>query len=125
MVRTVASDGTRFFLGLPGRNDKTGFGVYLQYELDPQANTPYDAALIERVRWRLARRSNLRFSTNESMASVLFFTWNLGWSPATLDDYPRALASIAAADVQGALARCRSNAVITVLDREVANPVGR
>jgi len=39
MVRTVATDGTRFFLGLPGRNDKTGYGVYFQYDLDPQAGT--------------------------------------------------------------------------------------
>ena len=39
LVRTVATDGSRFFLGLPGRNDQTGYGMYFQYDLDPQAGT--------------------------------------------------------------------------------------
>lgn len=39
MVRTVTSDGSRFLIGLPGRNDQTGYGVYFIYELDSQAGT--------------------------------------------------------------------------------------
>ena len=39
MVRTVASDGSRFILGLPGVVPETGYGKYFLYELDPKADT--------------------------------------------------------------------------------------
>ena len=39
MVRTVASDGSRFILGLPGVVAETGYGSYFLYELDPKAGT--------------------------------------------------------------------------------------
>ncbi len=39
MVRTVASDGSRFVLGLPGVVAQTGYSSYFLYELDPKADT--------------------------------------------------------------------------------------
>lgn len=39
MVRTVASDGSRFILGLPGVDAGTGYSSYFLYDLDPRAGT--------------------------------------------------------------------------------------
>ncbi len=39
MVRTVASDGSRFVLGLPGVVAQTGYSSYFLYELDLKADT--------------------------------------------------------------------------------------
>ena len=39
MVRTVASDGSLFILGLPGVNAETGYSSYFLYDLEPKAGT--------------------------------------------------------------------------------------
>jgi predicted Zn-dependent peptidase len=83
--------------------------------LDPAGTTALDAAAIEEARWRAARRSGLRDATNDAIAHRLFEAWNRGWPLESLDDYPRDLASITAADVAAALAACRASAVISVV----------
>ncbi|HEY4187884.1 MAG TPA: insulinase family protein [Polyangia bacterium] len=83
--------------------------------LDVAAPVPYDEIAVERTRWRLARRSNLRYDTNEKMARLLFDTWNMGWEPASLDGYPQALARVGAADLNRALAACRASAVVSLV----------
>lgn len=70
MVRTVATDGTRFFLGLPGRNDKTGYGVYFQYELDPQAGT------LKKTETKMDYHAYYQMRFDKSAKQVVPQTWD-------------------------------------------------
>ncbi len=54
-------------------------------------------------------------ATGAQLARSLFHTWNMGWEPAVLDDYPRDLASVTQKDVVATLDACRKSAVISVL----------
>jgi hypothetical protein len=54
-------------------------------------------------------------ASGQELAHALFEAWNMDWAPAMLDDYPRDLASVTAADLVAALAACRKTAVISVL----------
>lgn len=83
--------------------------------LDPAGRGTVDPTTFERARWRLARQSGLRISTNGDMAHALFAAWNMGWPPAAIDDYPRDLAALTPADVTATLAACRASAVISVV----------
>jgi hypothetical protein len=70
MIRTLATDGTRFFLGLPGRNDQTGYGVYFQYELDPQANT------LKKTEDKLPYHSYYQMRYDKSANRIVAQTWD-------------------------------------------------
>jgi hypothetical protein len=70
MVRTVATDGTRFFLGLPGRNAQTGYGVYFQYELDPQAGT------LKKTDAKMDDHAYYQVRFDKSANKVVPQTWN-------------------------------------------------
>jgi predicted Zn-dependent peptidase len=69
----------------------------------------------ERLRWQKARRSALAHDTNEEVADAILHAWNMGWAPAALDDYPRDLATVTAAEATAAFDACRAHGVITVL----------
>jgi hypothetical protein len=70
MVRTLATDGTRFFLGLPGRNDQTGYGVYFQYELDPQAGT------LKKTETKMGYHAYYQMRFDKSANRVVPQTWD-------------------------------------------------
>jgi zinc protease len=83
--------------------------------LDPTRPTPLTATDFERVRRSQALRSAFHSATNGSVARDLFYAWNHGWPLAALDDFPNALARMTMADVDTALAACRTSAVISVV----------
>jgi zinc protease len=83
--------------------------------LSQTGSTTLDPRAIERARWVAARLSGLRDGTNAALAQRLFGAWNMGWAPASLDDYPRDLASVTPDEVQAALATCRASSVSSVL----------
>ncbi len=87
----------------------------LQDWLDPAGTAAFEPKAVEKARWRAARPSGLRNATNGALARRLFDAWNMGWSPQSLDSYPRDLASVTAAEVAGVLAACRRSAVLSVL----------
>jgi zinc protease len=83
--------------------------------LDPGGAATLEPRAVEQERWRTARLSGLSGSTNGALAERLFEAWNMGWSVASLDDYPRDLASVTPGELAGDLAACRATAVISVL----------
>jgi zinc protease len=115
--RYVLRGGTHALVGTIDVDPKAGSAAldFLRGWLDPAATTGLDAAALERARWRLARRSGLRDATNGAIAHRLYHAWNMGWPLASLDDYPRDLASVTPAEVAAALASCRASAVISFL----------
>ena len=70
MIRTLATDGTRFFLGLPGRDDQTGYGVYFQYELDPQAST------LKKTETKMDYHSYYQMRYDKSANRIVAQTWD-------------------------------------------------
>jgi len=83
--------------------------------LDDGASPGIDDKLFQELRWQKARRSGLMNATGQELSHSLFEAWNMGWDPAVLDDYPRDLASVTAADLDAAMTVCRKTAVISVL----------
>src|SRR5262249_49811942 len=71
--------------------------------LDVGRPFPIQARDFEQIRWDRARRSGLQNVTGAEMARSLFRTWNMGWEPAVLDDYPRDLAGVTLQDLTAAL----------------------
>jgi hypothetical protein len=83
--------------------------------LDASGTATPSPQAVERARWAAARGSGLRAGTNEEMARQLFEAWNMGWDLASLDAFPRDLASVTSAEVTAALDACRASAVISVI----------
>jgi hypothetical protein len=83
--------------------------------MNPTAPPPVDAPTLERFRWVLARRSNLRSGNSDALAQALFDRWNMGWSVGGLDEYPARLAEVTLEDLTRTFAACRANAVLTVV----------
>jgi predicted Zn-dependent peptidase len=117
LSRSVLRGGTHVLVGTIDVEPKAGSAArdFLRGWLDPAAAPELDAAAIEKARWRLARRSGLRDGTNGAIAHRLYHAWNMGWPLASLDDYPRDLASVTPAEVAAALASCRASAVMSFL----------
>jgi predicted Zn-dependent peptidase len=83
--------------------------------MDLGSSPPFNSQDLERARFILARQSSFRYGTSEALADTILTYWNMGWPPATLDEYPTRLAAVSFADVERALATCRANAVLAVL----------
>ena len=83
--------------------------------LDRTGPVPFETRAFERARWRVARRSGLVSSTNAALARRIFDTWNMGFPPASLDEFPHDLASLTPSDMTAALAACRATAVVSVI----------
>jgi len=64
--------------------------------------TPSDKDLSEqsigRIRWNLARRYNLQYTTSPALAHAIVQTRIQGWSPELLEDFPDRLLAITPAD---------------------------
>jgi zinc protease len=117
LSREVLRGGTHVLTGVLDVGPKSGAVAsdLLREWLDPTGRLAFDDAVIEKARWRAARRSGLRDETNGAIAHRLYRAWNMGWPLESLDDYPQDLASITPAEVAAALASCRASAVISVL----------
>ena len=71
MVRTVATDGSRFFLGLPGREEEsTRNSVYFFYDLDLRANT------LIKTDTALDYRADNQFRFDKNTSKVVAQTWD-------------------------------------------------
>src|SRR5262249_19557665 len=86
-------------LVIAGRRDNAGLAPALQaiHEFwDELARRGPDAVELERARWKVARRFNLRFATTRAMVGAVLATRNRGWPLASLDQYPERLAAVTA-----------------------------
>ena len=70
MVRTVACDGSRFILGLPGVVAETGYGKYFLYELDPKAGT------LKKTATKLDYDAYYQSRFDKAANRVVFQTWD-------------------------------------------------
>ena len=84
--------------------------------------TPSDKDLSEqsigRIRWNLARRYNLQYTTSPALAHAIVQTRIQGWSPELLEDFPDRLLAITPADVRRAAEDCRQTAALSILGDE-------
>jgi len=89
---------------------------------DRGARPFFEAAAVERARWRLAMWGVNQDATNLNAARSLFNAWKHGWAPEVLDHYGENLASVTVAELGAAFQVCRSSAAMSVLGPEPPPP---
>jgi zinc protease len=74
---------------------------------------------VNRVRYDLALRFNLRFTTSESIANEIIRVRNLGWPLESVDRYGEELISVGREELTRAFAACHDSAVLTLVGDEL------
>jgi zinc protease len=100
-------------------NDDLVRGLKTLRELwDALSRGEFDDRDLQEVIWADANRYNLRYATSIQLVEDLMARWNVGWPPASLDEYPALLVSIRKDDIKNVLQNCRATQVVSMIGDE-------
>jgi predicted Zn-dependent peptidase len=74
----------------------------------------FSPAELDRARWAVARRYDLRFVSNRDVALELVEAQRLGWGVESLGQIPDLLLALTPADLKHAAAQCKADAAIVI-----------